>query len=163
MMCFVCHVRLWPWLSTAYSWNSHWSLTSPPLLGRKVAEDTATPAAVPTSHAPISITHQTTQCWNNLKITAGTQQGKSVIGQLCEGNIPRERSFPVNPAPGWLLEQGLWQGANRFSSAGCVEEADPAPSCLQNRTGWAKGLTLCAWEKALAEKGVSSPSSLPPP
>lgn len=129
-----------------------------------MAEDTATPAAVPISHSPISITHQTTQGWNNVKITAGTQQDKRVIRQLCKGHSHRQRSFPVNPAAGWLLEQELHQGANRSSSAGCLEEADPAPSCWQNRMGWAKGLTISVLEKRhLLEKGVFCPLSLPPP
>lgn len=102
-------VRLWPCLSNAYSWNLHWSLTSS-LLDEKhnKAENTViTTAGAHTLHSHILITHQTTQCWNNLKITACTQQGKSVIRQLCKGNIKRERSFLANSAWGWLLERGL--------------------------------------------------------
>lgn len=51
------------------------------------------------------ITHQTTQHWNHLKITAGTQQDKSAIRQLCGGNNTRGGLSPVNTAPGWLLER----------------------------------------------------------
>lgn len=48
----------------------------------------------------------------------------------------------------WLAaEQELYQGANRSSSAGYLEKADPSPSCWQNRMGWAKGLTVSVLEK----------------
>lgn len=69
----------------------------------------------PHGHSHVSITHQRTQCWNNLKITAGTQQDQRVIRQLWGGNVTRESLFLVT-----LHEAGCWKG-DSLNSELCYE------------------------------------------
>lgn len=68
----------------------------------------------PHGRSHILITHQRTQCRNNLKITAGTQQDQRVIRQLWGGNITGESFFLVT-----LHEAGCWKGDSLNSELCC--------------------------------------------